>query len=66
MPPSIHDYWHPRIAAEFNGLCLKLAKLKGRFIWHHHETEDELFPVQYAARTADVNTCACQSGLTAR
>ena len=39
------DYWHPRIAGELNDSCVKLAKLKGEFVWHHHENEDELFLV---------------------
>ena len=39
------DYWHPRIAGELNDSCVKLAKLKGEFVWHHHEAEDELFLV---------------------
>ncbi|MCK6558431.1 cupin domain-containing protein [candidate division KSB1 bacterium] len=38
-----HDYWQPRIAGELNDSYLKLAKLKGEFVWHHHENEDELF-----------------------
>jgi hypothetical protein len=38
-----NDYWNPRIVGELNGQQVKLAKLKGEFIWHHHETEDELF-----------------------
>lgn len=37
------DHWHPRIAGELNGQHVKLAKLKGEFVWHHHEQEDELF-----------------------
>ena len=39
------DHWHPRIVGELNGQQVKLAKLKGEFIWHHHEEEDELFLV---------------------
>ena len=39
----IEDYWHPRIVAELNGQHVKLAKLLGTFVWHHHEHEDELF-----------------------
>jgi mannose-6-phosphate isomerase-like protein (cupin superfamily) len=39
------DYWHPRIAGELNDSYVKLAKLKGEFVWHHHEAEDELFLV---------------------
>lgn len=38
-----NDYWNPRIVAELNGQHVKLAKLKGEFIWHKHENEDELF-----------------------
>jgi len=30
---------------ELNGQHVKLAKLKGEFVWHHHEAEDELFLV---------------------
>ena len=41
----INDYWNPRIAGELNGQQVKLAKLKGEFVWHHHEYEDELFLV---------------------
>lgn len=38
-----HDHWSPKIIAELNGQQVKVAKLKGEFVWHHHETEDELF-----------------------
>ncbi|NIO70743.1 MAG: cupin domain-containing protein [Anaerolineae bacterium] len=39
------EYWSPRIVGDLNGQHVKLAKLKGDFIWHHHEAEDELFLV---------------------
>ena len=39
------DYWSPKIAGELNDSYLKLVKLKGEFVWHHHENEDELFLV---------------------
>ena len=42
---QIHEYWKPYIAAELNGQHLKLDKLKGEFVFHHHEHEDELFLV---------------------
>lgn len=42
---SFSDHWNPRIAGELNGQYVKLAKLKGEFIWHQHEKEDELFYV---------------------
>lgn len=39
------DYWNPKIMGEVNDFHVKLVKLKGEFIWHHHEAEDELFLV---------------------
>jgi len=41
----IQDYWSPKIAGEINDSHVKLVKFKGEFVWHHHETEDELFLV---------------------
>lgn len=41
----INQHWHPKIIAELNGQQVKLAKLKGSFVWHKHEHEDELFYV---------------------
>ena len=42
---KVTEYWHPGIIGELNESHLKLAKLKGEFLWHHHDTEDELFMV---------------------
>ena len=39
------DLWSPKIVGELNGQYVKLAKLKGEFVWHHHEAEDEMFLV---------------------
>lgn len=39
------DHWNPRIIGELNGQAVKLAKLKGEFVWHKHDNEDELFMV---------------------
>jgi mannose-6-phosphate isomerase-like protein (cupin superfamily) len=39
------DHWNPKVAGELNGQQVKLAKFSGPFVWHHHETEDELFLV---------------------
>ncbi len=41
----IKERWSPKIVAELNGQHVKLARLKGEFVWHHHEAEDELFLV---------------------
>lgn len=42
---SFNEYWQPKIVGELNGQYVKLAKLKGEFLWHSHENEDEMFLV---------------------
>ncbi len=39
------DYWSPKIVGELNDAYVKLVKVKGEFVWHRHEAEDELFLV---------------------
>ncbi|MCA9915300.1 MAG: cupin domain-containing protein [Anaerolineaceae bacterium] len=41
----INEHWSPRIAGRVNDFDVKLAKLQGEFVWHHHDNEDELFLV---------------------
>ena len=40
-----HDHWSPKIVGEVNESHVKLAKLKGEFVWHRHDHEDEMFLV---------------------
>ncbi len=56
------DHWSPKIVGELNGQHVKLAKLKGEFVWHKHDNEDELFFVikgsfkmEYRDKTIVVN-----------
>jgi mannose-6-phosphate isomerase-like protein (cupin superfamily) len=37
------EHWSPKIVGELNGQHVKLVKLLGEFVWHHHDEEDELF-----------------------
>ncbi len=39
------EQWQPKIVAELNGQAVKLVKIQGEFVWHHHDVEDELFYV---------------------
>jgi len=41
----VNEYWSPKIVGELNDSYVKVVKLKGEFIWHFHEREDELFLV---------------------
>ncbi len=40
-----NDYWSPKVIGELNQFAVKIVKVKGEFVWHHHEVEDELFLV---------------------
>ena len=42
---KFQDYWSPRVVDEMNDYQVKLAKILGEFVWHKHETTDELFYV---------------------
>lgn len=42
---KVTELWKPYIAAELNGQYVKLDKIKGEFVFHHHDHEDELFLV---------------------
>ena len=57
---SFSDHWSPKIAGDINDMQVKLAKFQGKFDWHHHEDEDELFLVirgtmHMGLRTGDVD-----------
>ena len=46
---SFSDRWSPKIIGELNDFHVKAVKLKGEFIWHHHDHEDEMFLVTKGA-----------------
>jgi mannose-6-phosphate isomerase-like protein (cupin superfamily) len=39
------EHWRPKIIAAVNGQEVKIIKVKGEFVWHHHVNEDEFFMV---------------------
>ncbi len=41
----IREHWSPRLLASLNGQDVKLAKIRGEFVWHAHDDADELFLV---------------------
>jgi len=59
---QIEGFWRPHIVAELNGQQVKLAKLKGEFIWHHHPDEDELFHVLRGRLTIEMRDGAVTLG----
>ncbi len=42
---AFQDHFSPKIVGDLNDHQVKLVKLQGEFVWHHHESEDELFLV---------------------
>ena len=42
---KVSDHWNPHIAGQVNDMHVKLVKLRGEFVWHHHQHEDEMFLV---------------------
>ena len=41
----ITEYWKPIIVGELNKQQVRLVKIKGEFVMHRHDNEDELFLV---------------------
>jgi mannose-6-phosphate isomerase-like protein (cupin superfamily) len=59
---TINEYWSPKVIAKVNDQYVKCAKLKGEFVWHQHELEDELFyvvkgslQIQYSDHVINLN-----------
>jgi mannose-6-phosphate isomerase-like protein (cupin superfamily) len=42
---SVTEPWSPKVVARLNDYEVKVAKLQGEFVWHHHVDTDELFLV---------------------
>ena len=52
--------WNPKILGEVNDSYVKAVKLKGEFVWHHHENEDELFLVVRGRLRVDFRDCSVE------
>lgn len=40
---QVSEYWSPKVISRVNDQYVKIAKVKGEFVWHNHTDEDELF-----------------------
>ena len=56
------DRWNPRIIADLNDSDVKLVKVQGEFVWHHHADEDELFFVLRGTLTIELRDGAVTLG----
>jgi len=55
---GFQDHWSPKIVGELNGQQVKLVKFQGQFVWHQHESEDELFLVLHGNFRMDYKDAA--------
>jgi mannose-6-phosphate isomerase-like protein (cupin superfamily) len=55
---SLVELWSPRIIADVDDYCVKVARVHGVFGWHCHENEDELFLVLRGCLTIDMDAGA--------
>jgi len=60
---TFSEHWSPKVVGALNGQHVKIAKLQGEFVMHHHEQEDELFYVidgqlfiEFEDNTIELNT----------
>jgi mannose-6-phosphate isomerase-like protein (cupin superfamily) len=56
------DHWSPKIVGDVNETQIKLAKFDGRFDWHHHADEDEMFLVISGRMRMDLHDGAIEVG----
>jgi mannose-6-phosphate isomerase-like protein (cupin superfamily) len=59
---AVTEHWRPKIVAELNGQEVKVVKVKGEFVWHHHEHEDEMFLVLKGALRIDFRDRSVELG----
>ena len=48
------ETWTPKLVGELNGQHVKLAKIKGEFVWHTHDDADEMFLVIKGSMTIEL------------
>ncbi len=42
---ALEELWSPRVVARVNDHLVKVARVRGEFVWHAHDDQDELFLV---------------------
>lgn len=59
---TFQDYWQPRTIAQFNGHDVMVVKAKGEFVWHSHDTTDDVFLVLEGRLTIELRDGPVQLG----
>ncbi|CAN7399243.1 cupin domain-containing protein [Bradyrhizobium sp. LjRoot220] len=42
---TFSEHWSPRTVTRFNDCDVMVVKVKGEFVWHHHDDTDDFFLV---------------------
>jgi mannose-6-phosphate isomerase-like protein (cupin superfamily) len=58
------EHWSPKVVARLNDYEVKLAKLKGEFVWHTHDDTDELFLVIEGSLTIQLRDASGEQSVT--
>jgi mannose-6-phosphate isomerase-like protein (cupin superfamily) len=53
------DHWQPKMIGTLNDFAVKVVKVKGEFVWHHHDEEDELFFVVKGRLLMQIREASC-------
>ena len=59
---TFSEYWSPKVVAGFNGHDVMVVKVKGEFVWHHHNDTDDLFLVLKGRLRIDLPDGAVELG----
>lgn len=59
---TFSEYWSPKVVAGFNGHDVMVVKVKGEFVWHHHDDTDDLFLVLKGRLRIDLRDGAVELG----
>jgi mannose-6-phosphate isomerase-like protein (cupin superfamily) len=59
---SFTDRWSPKIVGDVNEMHVKVVRIAGEFVWHHHDAEDELFLVIRGRLLMQLRDGACEVG----
>jgi mannose-6-phosphate isomerase-like protein (cupin superfamily) len=51
---TLTEHWSPRVVAELDDSCVKVAKVQGSLTWHSHDHEDELFYILKGSLTIEM------------
>ena len=56
---KLHECWSPKIVGDVNEMHVKIVKIAGEFVWHHHDVEDHVGEDCRRAGSSSSSAAAC-------